>query len=206
MPIKIVHVDAFLSLEAKAGGDADDSTRKRRHSQISPIKWTAMDSDVPPPGVGQLESFCRDPPQMEVGKTGWIEHWSWVGAWQNCVWEVHAGRWQLGSHKSEFASVLYNVHEDLFNSISQLSSFFFFLSLNFVMISRWPQKPKQEKEFDIGKLSLPVSQVSVVVFVPWPRGTRCHKVLLISEITIPSGPVNMVVAMRKHLNLQSDGN
>jgi len=41
-----------LSLGISAGGDSEDPNRKRKHSQISPIKWIAKDDPEPVSGEG----------------------------------------------------------------------------------------------------------------------------------------------------------
>jgi hypothetical protein len=47
----------FVCLNAAGGSDSDETNRKRKHSQISPIRWTPLDEPpaaaaAPPPPEG----------------------------------------------------------------------------------------------------------------------------------------------------------
>jgi hypothetical protein len=46
IPVKHDGGGDVVSTEVNAGSDGDDTNRKRRHSQISPIKWTSSDADI----------------------------------------------------------------------------------------------------------------------------------------------------------------
>lgn len=63
-----VFVEPFIG-----GGGDDDSTRKRRHSQISPIKWTAFDSDAPP-GVGELKKPKPEKSEAEIERDSKLKY------------------------------------------------------------------------------------------------------------------------------------